>query len=96
MICKKIKIQNFRNVEACEVEFSPHVNLLYGNNAQGKTNLLEAIYYTALGKSFRPAKEAELIRHDCETALVENTFADSLRDQTLSVQTFGGREQGGF
>ncbi|MBQ9779545.1 MAG: DNA replication/repair protein RecF [Clostridia bacterium] len=91
MICKKIKIQNFRNVEACEVEFSPHVNLLYGNNAQGKTNLLEAIYYTALGKSFRPVREAELIRHDCETALVENTFADSLRDQTLSVQTFGGR-----
>ncbi len=91
MICKKIKIQNFRNVASCEVEFSPHVNLLYGNNAQGKTNLLEAVYYTALGKSFRPAKEAELIRHDCDAAMVENTFSDSIREQTLSVQTFGGK-----
>jgi len=91
MICKKIKIKNFRNIESCELEFSPHVNLLYGNNAQGKTNLLEAVYYTALGKSFRPAKEAELIRHDCREALVENTFADSIRDQTLSVEMFGGK-----
>lgn len=91
MICKKIQIQNFRNIEACGVEFTPHVNLLFGDNAQGKTNLLEAIYYTALGKSFRPAKEAELIRHDCDAAMVENTFADSLRDQTLSVQMFGGK-----
>ncbi|MBE6558503.1 MAG: DNA replication/repair protein RecF [Ruminococcaceae bacterium] len=91
MICKKIKIQNFRNIEECEVEFSPRVNLLYGDNAQGKTNLLEAIYYTALGKSFRPAKEAELIRYDSEGALVENIFEDSIREQKLSVQMFGGR-----
>lgn len=91
MICKKIQIKNFRNVESCQLELSPHVNLLYGNNAQGKTNLLEAVYYTALGKSFRPAKEAELIRHDCREALVENTFADSIRDQTLTVEMFGGK-----
>lgn len=91
MICQKIEIQNFRNVASCEVEFSPHVNLLYGNNAQGKTNLLEAIYFTALGKSFRPAKEAEMIRHDESSASVINTFEDSIRKQTLSVQMFGGR-----
>lgn len=91
MICKKIQIKNFRNVEACEVDFSPGVNLLYGNNAQGKTNLLEAIYFTALGKSFRPAKEAELIRHDCDAASVINTFEDSIREQSLSVQIFGGK-----
>ena len=91
MICRKIEIQNFRNVASCEVEFSPHVNLLYGNNAQGKTNLLEAIYFTALGKSFRPAKEMEMIRHDQPSASVINTFEDSIRKQTLSVQMFGGR-----
>ena len=91
MICRKIEIQNFRNVASCEVEFSPHVNLLYGNNAQGKTNLLEAIYFTALGKSFRPAKETEMIRHDQPSASVINTFEDSIRKQTLSVQMFGGR-----
>ncbi len=93
MICKKIQIKNFRNIQTCEVDFTPHVNLLFGNNAQGKTNLLEAIYYTALGKSFRPAREAELIRHDCTTAIIENTFSDSLRDQMLSVQMFGGKSK---
>lgn len=91
MICKKIQIQNFRNIEGCDVTMSPEVNLLYGDNAQGKTNLLEAIYFTALGKSFRPAKEAELIRFGEESARLVNVFADTLREQTLSFRLFGGR-----
>ena len=75
------------------MEFSDGVNLLYGDNAQGKTNLLEAVYFTALGKSFRPAKEAELIRFGAETAYVKNRFADSLREQTLSVRLFAGKSR---
>ena len=42
MYCKRISVENFRNIEKCEVEFAPGVNILYGENAQGKTNLLEA------------------------------------------------------
>ena len=45
MICKQIKVRNFRNIEEAEVRFSEGVNVLVGENAQGKTNLLEAIFY---------------------------------------------------
>lgn len=89
-VCHRIDIQNFRNIETASVSFTPGVNLLYGDNAQGKTNLLEAIYFTALGKSFRPAKEAELIRFGEDSARVENCFHDSVREQRLSVKLFGG------
>ena len=91
MICQRIEIDNFRNVAHADVTMSPEVNLLYGDNAQGKTNLLEAIYFTALGKSFRPVKEADLVRFGEEGARVVNHFADTLRDQTLSVRLFTGK-----
>ncbi len=90
MICHKIEIQNFRNIGEAVVEFEPGVNLLHGDNAQGKTNLLEAIYFTALGKSFRPVKEAELIRFGEETARLINEFSDDVRRQTLSVRLASG------
>lgn len=91
MVCKSIRIENFRNIGEAEVHFSPGVNVLYGDNAQGKTNLLEAVYFTALGKSFRPAREAELIRFGAEGCRILNTFSDSLRTQTLSYRLSVGR-----
>ncbi len=90
-VCNGIEIENFRNIEAASVSFGEGVNLLHGDNAQGKTNLLEAIYFTALGKSFRPAKEAELIRFGQPSALVVNRFRDSLRAQSISMRLFAGR-----
>ncbi len=90
-VCNKITIRNFRNIDEAEVTFTPGVNLLHGDNAQGKTNLLEAIYFTALGKSFRPAKEAELIRFGEKSAYVGNEFEDAVRRQSLSVRLFAGR-----
>ena len=92
-VCQRIEIRNFRNIGSASVAFTEGVNLLHGDNAQGKTNLLEAIYFTALGKSFRPAKEAELIRFGEESAHVVNEFHDSIRKQTLSMQLFAGRRQ---
>lgn len=62
MIAKKLEIYDFRNVEAQAIEFSPGVNVLVGNNAEGKTNALEATYIFAQGKSFRAKSERELIR----------------------------------
>ena len=89
-VCHGIDIRNFRNIEWASVTFTEGVNLLHGDNAQGKTNLLEAIYFTALGKSFRPVREAELIRFGEESAHVVNRFSDSVRSQTLSVRLFSG------
>ena len=89
-VCHSIEIENFRNIGSALVTFTEGVNLLHGDNAQGKTNLLEAVYFTALGKSFRPVREAELIRFGEESAHVVNRFSDSVRPQTLSVRLFSG------
>ena len=62
MIIKKFKAENFRNIEFCDISFSEGVNVLYGNNAEGKTNAIEGIYYFARGKSFRIAEDKELIK----------------------------------
>lgn len=91
MIIKRISAVDFRNIESCGVDFTPGVNVLAGDNAQGKTNLLEAIYFTALGKSFRPVKEAELVRFGAEGARLENLYEDSSREQKISVKLSAGK-----
>lgn len=62
MYITDIELQNFRNYTDLHLAFHPNVNLLTGDNAQGKTNLLEAIYLTAMGKSFRTGKDSEMIQ----------------------------------
>ena len=81
MYCKRVKYQNYRNIEAAEIELSEGVNVFIGNNAQGKTNAIEAVYYFARGKSFRGAKDKELIKSGCEQAKVELFFKDSARER---------------
>lgn len=59
---KNVKINNFRCYLTKEVEFSPHSNIIIGKNASGKTSLVEAVCYLCLGKSFKSAKDVELIK----------------------------------
>ena len=93
MECNKIKIQNFRNIEAAEIEFDRGVNILAGDNAQGKTNLLEAIGFTALGKSFRTSHEEEMIRFGEEMAEISLDFTDSVRRQNITVRMMKGHRR---
>ena len=88
MICKRLKVGDFRNIGSADVEFSEGVNLLSGDNAQGKTNMLEALYYISLGKSFRGASESEMIRFGCDSSFISLDFSDSLRTQNVSVNIF--------
>ena len=62
MIVKKLELENFRNYKSLDLELDPKKNILYGNNAQGKTNILEAIYICSTTKSHRSNKDVELIR----------------------------------
>ncbi len=57
----QVKYQNFRNIASCETEFSEGINVLWGMNAQGKSNVLEGIYFFARGRSFRGASDRELV-----------------------------------
>ena len=84
-------LRDFRNYRESRAAFVPGVNLLVGGNANGKTNLLEAIYYLSAGRSFRTRKEQELIRFGAEFAeLSAGVFAQE-REQTLRAVLFSGR-----
>ncbi len=74
MICSSISFCNYRNISLETVSFSPGVNVLWGDNAQGKSNILEGIYFFARGRSFRGARERELIRFGEKHAGLSLTF----------------------
>lgn len=62
MKCNCISFTNFRNMETADISFSDGINVLWGKNAQGKSNILEGVYYFARGRSFRGAKDREMIQ----------------------------------
>ncbi|MCM1326992.1 MAG: DNA replication/repair protein RecF [Bacteroidales bacterium] len=66
MVIKSIELADYRNYESLDLKFDRGTNILYGNNAQGKTNILEAIYVAATTKSHKGSKDKEIIRFDKE------------------------------
>ena len=86
MLCKKVELCNFRNAENETIEFSDGINVLHGENAQGKTNLLEAIYYVSLGKSFRTTHDTEIIRFGEEYASVSLDYESADREQNITMR----------
>lgn len=85
MICTNIKTLNFRNSLEADVNFTDGVNVLVGNNAQGKTNLLEAVYMFSLGKSFRAAKESDMVNFDMNEAKVSLTYRENSRSDLQNI-----------
>lgn len=93
MICNHITIRDFRNIKQADVSFCDGVNILHGRNAQGKTNLLEAIHYVSVGRSFRGAKEAEMIGFEAEQATISVDFTDARRRQNLTIRLSRGKKR---
>ena len=93
MICNLISVRNFRNIREADVSFSDGVNILHGKNAQGKTNLLEAIHLISVGRSFRGAKDAEMIGFDADSAQISVDFTDDTRRQNLTLQLYRGKKR---
>ena len=71
MIIESLDLQNYRNYELLNINFSNKTNILYGNNAQGKTNILEAIYVAGTTKSHRGSKDREIISFDKDEAHIK-------------------------
>jgi DNA replication and repair protein RecF len=91
MQCNAVSLRDFRNIEQAEVRFCPGVNVLYGNNAQGKTNLLEAVYFAAIGKSFRSLHAKECIAFGKEAAAISLDFEGAGRVQNITMHLFLNR-----
>lgn len=91
MIIQNLSLQGFRNYENFQCDFSPGVNLIVGQNAQGKTNLLEAICYLSRGAAFRTRREAELIRFGADFAELSACVNSYGREQTLRAVLFASR-----
>lgn len=67
MFIKSLTLKNFRNYESQKFEFINGVNLLYGDNGQGKTNVLESLFLSSMGKSFRTSHDTEMIKEGCDS-----------------------------
>ena len=74
MYIEKLKIKNYRNYEEVEVNFNPFINIIYGDNAAGKTNLLESIYICSTSKSHKNAKENDLINFNKDESHIKLLF----------------------
>ena len=90
MILKELELRDFRNYGAAKLEFEPGVNLIVGDNAQGKTNLLEAISYLGSGRSFRAQKTSEMVRFGADFGEVSGKVFSQEREQTLRFVLFSG------
>lgn len=71
MHIEQLLLKNYRNYEELEVNFENKVNVILGENAQGKTNVMESIYVLAMAKSHRTSNDKDLIRWDQEYAKIE-------------------------
>lgn len=85
MILKQLKLQNFRNFKGKEFKFPPETTLIIGPNTSGKTNLLEAIYLLATGKSFRAGIEKEMINYGKEIARIKGEIKNEEGRENLEI-----------
>ena len=86
----QLYLRSFRNYEEVTLELDPGVNLIVGDNAQGKTNLLEAISYLGSGRSFRAQKTAEMIRFGADFAEIDGKIFSQERQQEVRWVLFPG------
>lgn len=86
MYIKNIKLNKFRNYDEQKIELQKGINLFVGDNAQGKTNILEAIFLCAIGKSFRAKKEKELIKIGEDNCLIEIEYEKSDRNGKIKIE----------
>lgn len=85
MYIKNLSLKDYRNYDSLNVDFDKNVNIIIGNNAQGKTNLIESLYVTSFGKSFRTNRDSELVKFDKDFAKINIEAEKEYFDTTVEV-----------
>ena len=85
MWIKEIELKNFRNYKEEKISLKNNVNILYGENAQGKTNIIESIFLCSMGKSFRTTKDKEMIKINERNCSVEVEYEKSDREGQIKI-----------
>lgn len=94
MIIDTIQLKNYRSYSEKKIELSPGTNVFWGNNAQGKTNILEAVYLSAIGRSFRTRKDAELVKMGEEFAsiVIDASLGDRKKKVDIVISNNGKKQ----
>ncbi len=94
MILKSLELLDFRNYEKLQMELDPGTNIIYGDNAQGKTNILESIYLSGTTKSHKGSKDREMIRFGCEEAHIRTVVEKGRLDHQIDLHLKKSRSKG--
>ena len=81
MILEQLSLLNYKNIEQAQLTLSPNVNCLIGANGQGKTNVLDAIYFLSFGKSATALTDGACVRHDAEFMMLQGKYRSALMEE---------------
>jgi DNA replication and repair protein RecF len=93
LIVNSLELKNFRNHIDTKISFSDKFNIFYGNNGQGKTNILEALYICASGRSHRTSKDLELIRFGCEGFKILTQINNNVFEKEIDIKFFNNQKK---
>lgn len=88
MYIEELKLRNFRNYERLEIKFNPQLNIFVGRNAQGKTNLLEGIFFCGLGKSFKTSKDKDVIKWGEDNSYINVLIDKKYRKEKIDINFY--------
>lgn len=94
MVIQSLELENFRNYEALHMELDGGTNIFYGDNAQGKTNILEAVYLSATTKSHKGSKDRELIRFGCQEAHIRSRIRKNSQEYQIDMHLKKNKSKG--
>ena len=94
MIIKSLELADYRNYESLQIEFCEGTNILYGDNAQGKTNILEAVYVAATTKSHKGSKDKEIVNFDKEEAHIRTNIRKENVDTRIDMHLRKNKSKG--
>ncbi|KOA20313.1 DNA replication and repair protein RecF [Clostridium homopropionicum DSM 5847] len=94
MYIKSLNLLNFRNYNNLSIQLNKGINIFTGDNAQGKTNILESIYYCSIGKSHRTSKDKELIKWGADEAYISTYISKERLDKKIDIKIFKEGKKG--